>query len=89
MTDMHFVCGMALGTARRTRRPPPNVQTFINIHDRLCESGSFKRSTHVAGRTASVRTIQIEEAVLNKIEEDRTTSTRKIANQLNLNHIPV
>ncbi|CAH1983619.1 unnamed protein product [Acanthoscelides obtectus] len=39
------------------------------------------------GRPASVRTIQIEEAVLNKIEEDPTTSTGKIAHQLNLNHM--
>ncbi|CAH1969427.1 unnamed protein product [Acanthoscelides obtectus] len=29
------------------------------------------------GRPASVRTIQIEEAVLNKIEEDATTGTTK------------
>ncbi|CAH1956553.1 unnamed protein product [Acanthoscelides obtectus] len=85
MTTMHFVYGIALGNARRARRmygdrfpqrPLPNiqVQTFINIHARLCEACSFKRYTHVAGRPTSVRTIQIEEAVLNKIEEDPTTS---------------
>ncbi|CAH1971909.1 unnamed protein product [Acanthoscelides obtectus] len=41
------------------------------------------------GRPASVRTIQIEDDVLNRIEEDPTTSTRKIAYQLNLNHVTV
>ncbi|CAH1979919.1 unnamed protein product [Acanthoscelides obtectus] len=41
------------------------------------------------GRPARVRTIQIEEAVLNRIEEDPTPSTRKITHQLNLNHVTV
>lgn len=98
MADMHFLYGMAHGNARAARRlyherfpqrPVPNTQTFINIHARLCETGSFKKSTNPIGRPATVRTVQMEEAVLNEIERNPETSTRKIALLLNITHVTV
>ncbi|VEN63903.1 unnamed protein product, partial [Callosobruchus maculatus] len=67
----------------------PAVRTFIRIHARLSETGSLKRSTVVIGRPAILRTVQIEEAVLNAIERDPETSTRKIAHELNITHVTV
>nr|CAH7749929.1 unnamed protein product [Callosobruchus chinensis] len=74
---------------RYLQRAVPAVKTFIRIHARLSETGSFKRSTVVIGRPAIVRTVQMEEAVLNQIERNPETSTRKIAHELNITHVPV
>lgn len=95
MADIHFTYGMAHGNAQAARRMyqarypqrvVPDVKTFINIHLRLCENGSFKRTTDIPGRPATVRTVAIEEAVLNKIEGDPQISTRKISRELNITH---
>nr|CAH7740110.1 unnamed protein product [Callosobruchus chinensis] len=48
-----------------------------------------KRSTVVIGRPAIVRTVQMEEAVLNEIERNPESSTRKIAHELNITHVTV
>nr|CAH7738290.1 unnamed protein product [Callosobruchus chinensis] len=40
-------------------------------------------------RPAIVRTVQMEEAVLNEIERNPETSTRKIAHELNITHVTV
>nr|CAH7742985.1 unnamed protein product [Callosobruchus chinensis] len=74
---------------RYSQRTVPAVRTFIRIHARLSETGSFKRSTVVIGRPAIVRTVQMEEAVLNEIERNPETSTRKIAHELNITHVTV
>nr|CAH7748801.1 unnamed protein product [Callosobruchus chinensis] len=98
MTDMHFCYGMAQGNAhaakriyheRYPQRAVPAVRTFIRIHARLSETGSFKRSTVVTERPAVVRTVQMEEAVLNEIERNPETTTRKIAHELNITHVTV
>lgn len=98
MTDMHFYYGMAQGNAHAARRMyhqrfpqriVPAINTFIRIHARLSETGSFKRSRVVIGRPATVRTVQIEEAVLNEIEMNPETSTRKIAHELNIAYVTV
>nr|CAH7729232.1 unnamed protein product [Callosobruchus chinensis] len=98
MTDMPFCYGMAQGNAHAARRiyherypqrAVPAVRTFIRIHARLSETGSFKRSRVVIGRPAIVRTVQMEEAVLNEIERNPETSTRKIAHELNITHVTV
>lgn len=98
MADMHFVYGMAQGNSREARRiylqryphrRVPNRQTFVKIHQRLSESGTFKRSTAVIGRPATARTVEVEEAVLHEIEHSPGTSTRKIANELNVSHVAV
>nr|CAH7754392.1 unnamed protein product [Callosobruchus chinensis] len=79
MTDMHFCYRMAQGNAHAARRiyherypqhPVPAVRTFIQIHARLSGTDSFKRSIVVIGRSVIVRTVQMEEAVLNGIERN-------------------
>nr|CAH7725180.1 unnamed protein product [Callosobruchus chinensis] len=68
---------------RYPQRAVPAVRTFIRIHARLSQTGSFKRSTVVIGRPAIVRSLQMEEAVLKEIERNPETSTREIAHELN------
>lgn len=97
MTDMHFVYGMAQGNSRAARRIyqeryphrlVPNRQTFVRIHRRMCESGTFQRLAAI-GRSATVRTVEVEEAILHEVERSPDTSTRKIAQQLNISHFTV
>lgn len=92
MTDMHFIYGLADGNSREARRlylerfPNRNVpdrKTFQSIHQRLHETGSLKRSGG-SGRPVTVRTVEVEENVLNMVAEDPGTSTRRIANTLNV-----
>lgn len=95
LADMHFVYGLADGNsyeakriyqARYPNRVAPCTQTFVSLHRRLSETGSFARVSDIPGRPRTVRTPQLEEAVLNRIEEDPETSTRKIANEVNASH---
>lgn len=92
MTDMHFMYGLANRNALRAKRLyaekfperiAPNRKTFERIHQRLCETGTFKQGGGT-GRPRTVRTVQLEENVLNMVEEDPSTSTRKISNELNV-----
>lgn len=98
MADMHFVYGMAQGNCREAvriyqerypHRMVPNRKTFARIHERLCESGTFQRSAAVIGRPVTIRTVEVEEAVLHEVEHSPDTSTRKIAEQLNISHFTV
>lgn len=95
MAEMHFIYGLANGNAREARRlymeryPNriiPDHRIFSNIHRRLVETGTFNKNSNDAGRPRTVRTPQIEEAVLNEIEEHPETSTRKISVLLNISH---
>lgn len=95
MTDMHFMYGLANGNAREARRlymerypnrVIPNHRMFSDIHRRLSEAGSFSTKRINAGRPRSVRTPQLEEAVMNEIEQHPRTSTRKISVLLNASH---
>ncbi|XP_074037280.1 histone-lysine N-methyltransferase SETMAR-like [Leptinotarsa decemlineata] len=98
MADMHYVHGLSQGNGleafRRyaemyTQRQHPSLLHFASsLHQRLREYGSFDKRTQDCGRHREVRT-QLEEAVLNLIEEQPTTSTRKIAFQLNVDHMSV
>nr|CAH7751239.1 unnamed protein product [Callosobruchus chinensis] len=98
MTDRHFCYGMAQGNAHTARRiynerypqrAVPAVRTFIRIHARLSKTGSIKRSTVVIGRPAIVRTVQMKNGVLNKIERNPETSTQKITHELYITHVTV
>ncbi|VEN37334.1 unnamed protein product, partial [Callosobruchus maculatus] len=71
------------------QRAEPAKRTFIRIHARLPETGSFKRYKVVIGRPAIVRTVQMEEAVLNEIERNPEPSVQKIAHELNITHVTV
>ncbi|RLU17257.1 hypothetical protein DMN91_011326 [Ooceraea biroi] len=88
---MHFVYGLANGNARQARRiyndrypnrHVPHVSTFIRIHQRLMETGSFARKTNDIPGRPRTKTPALEEAVLNEIEHHPETSTRKIAADL-------
>lgn len=92
LADIHFVYGLADGNAfeakrlyqeRYPNRIAPCPQTFVNLHRRLSETGTFARTSDIPGRPRTVRTPQLEEAVLNRVEENPETSTRKIAEEVN------
>lgn len=92
---MHFVYGLANGHAfearrvyaeRYPQREIPDARTFTNIHQRLHETGRVEKSYSEAGRTMSIRTAELEEAVLNEVDEHPETSTRKIAAAMNVSH---
>ncbi|XP_045466601.1 uncharacterized protein LOC123675297 [Harmonia axyridis] len=91
MTDMHFIYGLADGNSLKARRlyierfPGRNIpdrKLFQNIHQRLHETGALKKMGG-PGKPNTVRTVELEENVLDMIEEDPSTSTRKISNTLN------
>lgn len=95
MADMHFVYGLANGNsyeARRIyqqkypRRLVPCAETFTNIHRRLAETGTFERNKNTLGRPQTIRTPELEEAVLQLIDEHPETSTRKIGVTVNASH---
>ena len=54
-------------------------RVFARLHQRLREYRSFDKRTQDCGRHREVRTPQLEEAVINLVEEQPTSSTRKIA----------
>lgn len=98
MADMHFLYGRANGNGLRARRlyaelyperTLPHHSVFARIHQRLREEGNFSRTTVDCGRSREVRTVALEEAVLNLIEESPGTSTRQIARELNVSHCTV
>lgn len=94
MAQIHFMYGLANGNAREARRlyaerfpnrRIPCPETFTRLHLRLEETGSFAKSK-IGGRPFTIRTPQLEEDVLNMVEESPGTSTRKVGNELNVNH---
>lgn len=76
MADLHFVYGMAMRIyqERYSHRHGPNRQTFVKIHKRLCKSGTFNRQA--SGSPATLRTMEVEEAVLCEFEHNPDTSIR-------------
>lgn len=88
--DIHFCYGQANGNAEEARRlyiaaypdrNAPCARTFISIHRRLGEIGSFKNSLGDRGRPRHVRTVDREERIIERVEENPGTSTRKMALQ--------
>lgn len=87
-TDIHFMYGVADGNARLAarlyaerfpNRRHPSHKVFVAVHNRLRESGQLKGNMNVTGRPRSVRNVRFEEAILQQIEENPSTSTRAIA----------
>lgn len=92
--DMLLVYGFCQGNGRRSarvyeRRFPnrlvPNHQTFASIERHLRETGSFERTFEGRGRMRTTRTVELEEEILDRVEEEPSTSTRRIGREL---HIP-
>lgn len=96
MTDMHFVYGLAYGNCLAAsrmyaemypQRVAPHHTLFARLHQRLRETGTLTKRKYDCGRQREVRTPALEEAVLNLVYEQPDISTRKIALQLNINHM--
>lgn len=60
----------------------PNHQTFANIVRRLRENGSFKKRSFDSGRQRTTRTVETEEQILNRVEDDPKASTRHLGLQV-------
>lgn len=98
-TDIHFCYGLADGrstVARRLyqekfpNRHVPNQRTFVDVHRRLRERGTF-RTSHLgnSGTARTARTVDIEEQILEAVDDDPTISTRQLSKDLNVSHSTV
>lgn len=92
LVDMLLIYGECLQSAaaasrlyaqRFPVRPHPGPRCFINLVQRARDTGELQehRGGH-AGRPRNPENLQREEQILNLIEENPTTSTRAIANQV-------
>lgn len=98
LADIHYMYGLADGNTTEARRlyqvrfpnrVTPDRRTFSNVHRRLRETGTFNANNNLKGALRTMRTPDIEEAVLNCIDVNPHVSTRKIGNQLNISHVLV
>lgn len=87
LADMHLIYGEAKCNGREAsrlykdrypHRRHPDHKTFASIHRRLAENGNFRRGDG-AGRPRTARTPSFEEEVLDQVEQEPSTSIRKIA----------
>lgn len=90
-TDIHYVYGLADGNASLAKRlyterfpgrHQPSHKVFTAVHSRLRESGSVTKRSHRSGRPITVRSLAFEEAVLQQIDDNPSTSTRAIAHNM-------
>ncbi|CAH0561769.1 unnamed protein product [Brassicogethes aeneus] len=65
----------------RERAPDKNV--FIRVFNKLCETGTLP-SAKITSEKADRQTLEEVENILDLVEEDATTSTRRIATQLDI-----
>lgn len=97
--DIHFCYGEAEGISRRARqiyiqrfpdRRIPNARTFATIHRNLRENGRFRPANAAVGGRAPVQNMaRIEDAVLRRIEENSSVSTRQLGDEFNISHMAV
>src|SRR5678816_1016760 len=82
MSDMHFVYGRTNGNSLADmrlyeemylNRVIPHHTMFARLHQRLRETGSFKKLTNGKGRPRTVSTPDVEEQVLQELEDSPTT----------------
>lgn len=91
--DMHFMYGLANGNAleaarlyrqRFPRRHVPDRKMFEKLHRCLCETGSFVSDMQDTGRSRSVRTPQVEDNILQRVEDRPDISTREVSRAVNV-----
>ncbi|GFT04312.1 uncharacterized protein TNCV_1928731 [Trichonephila clavipes] len=96
LADMHLAYGAAncsgpaaqrLYAERYPMRRIPSHNFFARLHQRLAETGSFERADMVRVRTA--RTPAVEQNVLQHVEKNPRTSTRSVANSVEVSHCSV
>lgn len=95
LAQMHFIYGLADGNAAEARRiyqerfpnrEIPSERTFTRLHARLCETGTLTAHAERVGRPRVIMTQQLEEAILQAVEDDPSTSTRRLSLQFNISH---
>lgn len=98
MADMHMVYGAANGNGRGASRlyadrfpgrQQPHHTTFAAVHRRLSENRTLRPNMANAGRERSVRTPELEEDILEMVDNNPTTSTRRMASELGTDHMTV
>ncbi|GBN97018.1 hypothetical protein AVEN_46673-1 [Araneus ventricosus] len=91
--DMHFIYGLANVNALeaerlyRQRFPGRHAQDrkmFERLHRCLCETGSFVTGIHDTGGGRSVRTPQVVEDILKRVEDRPDISTREFSCEIKL-----
>ncbi|KAJ8949891.1 hypothetical protein NQ318_010525 [Aromia moschata] len=92
-TDMILVYGFCEGNARLSVRVYgewfpnhrlPNHTTFTAVVRRLRETGRFAARTADYGRNRFVRTADVEEEILARVEADPELSTRRIGAKMEI-----
>lgn len=78
-----------LYSIRFPNRPTPSHKIFGRVFRRLQETGTFTTNRVNCGVRRNRRTIRFEEEVLNRIEENQSTSSRSIAQNMHVNHVSV
>lgn len=90
--NMVFVYGFCNGNARsavreyRQRFPRhrvPSRKVFVTVFNKLCDSGKLP-STHIRSERASRQEVDEVENILDLVEENRGTSSRRISAQLEI-----
>lgn len=96
--DIHLIYGEARGNARAAarlyrdkfpNRRHPHYSTFIEIHRRLRETGTFKPNKRNCGATRTVRNEVNDAEVLDRIDDNPSTSSRAISRDMNLSYSSV
>lgn len=67
----------------------PHHTTFTNVHIRLREICTFCRPNVNAGRQREVRTVEVEERILRRVENTPDISTRALGQELGIGHATV
>lgn len=98
LADMHLAYGATSCNARAAarlyqerypERQHPGYKKFIAIHRRLSETGMFKTNMHDTGVARTVRTVEFEEEVLQRVADEPSNSTRHIAKAMNTSNASV
>ncbi|GBO12184.1 hypothetical protein AVEN_110076-1 [Araneus ventricosus] len=93
--DMHYMYSLANGNAleaetlywqRSQRRQVPELKMFERLHRCLCETGSFVNGMLATGYGRSVRTSQVVEDILQRMEDRPDINTRDISRAVNVIH---
>ncbi|GBO07374.1 hypothetical protein AVEN_49657-1 [Araneus ventricosus] len=71
---------------RSPRRHVPERKMLERLHRCLCETGSFVNGMHATVRGRSVRTPQVVEDILQRVEDRQDISTREISRAVNVLH---
>lgn len=95
LADIHYMYGFCDGNARAAareyalrypNRQPPNRRTFSETHRRFREGTLFTQMERPGNEQHDVA---VEELILDAVNENPTTSTRRIAAQVGVPHTKV